>query len=705
MKKFVENIRNRHDRLYKAFLFLASIAFIVFLLPREVSFKYEFQKNKAWHYDNLYAPFDVPILRNGSDIQSEKANIEAHKTLYFKYNDAKAQQQITLFDQLLERALKDENPEPSSARNKELYVEKMTVLKKHYFDLGSEVLRNIYKKGLVELSDELDKLNDSSAFYVIKNNVVASAFYKEDVFTLKSAFQFSENSLQSYFAESELLLPVIELVLQKDAANIVYDATKTQMILNNDVSKLEVEAIGIISEGQSIIKRGDIVDQQKLSMLTSYKVKYEEQTLETNKKWMVMLAQILLISIVIGSYSVFLFLFRPEIFNNNRHLVFLLLLMVLFVLATSVILHFDRLNVYLIPFCLIPIVIRSFFDTRTAFFAHIITMMIIGFMVSDSFNFVFSQFISGIVAIFGFVNYRKRAQLFITSGLIFLTYSAIFFAIALLQEGDVSVLSGRDFMWFAISAAFTMFAFPMIYAFEKLFGLISDITLLELADTNNTLLRELSLKAPGTFQHSLQVANLAEAAIFKVGGNALLIRTAAMYHDIGKMERPMYFIENQATGVNPHHELSTEESARIIIQHVIQGIEIAKKHRLPEQIIDFIRTHHGTTRAEFFYRKAKEEFPDETPDEHLYTYPGPIPFSKESAVLMMADSVEAASRALKEVNSEKIEQLVDRVINKQIEEQQFVNADITLKEISQIKKILKKMLMNIYHVRIEYPNA
>jgi len=705
MKKFVENIRNRHDRLYKAFLFLASIAFIVFLLPREVSFKYEFQKNKAWHYDNLYAPFDVPILRNGSDIQSEKENIEAHKTLYFKYNDAKAQQQITLFDQLLERALKDKNPEPSSARHKEVYVEKMTVLKKHYSDLGSEVLRNIYKKGLVELSDELDKLIDSSAFYVIKNNVVASAFYKEDVFTLKSAFQFSENSLHSYFAESELLLPLIELVLQKDAANIVYDPAKTQIILNNDLSKLEVEAVGIISEGQSIIKRGDIVDQQKLAMLTSYKAKYEEQTLETNKKWMVMLAQVLLITIVVGSYFVFLFLFRPEIFNNNRHLVFLLLLLVLFVLAASVVLHFDRLNVYLIPFCLIPIVIRSFFDTRTAFFAHIVTVMIIGFMVSDSFNFVFSQFIAGIVAIFGFVNYRKRAQLFLTSGLIFLTYSVIFFAIALLQEGDVSMLSGRDFMWFAISAAFTMFAFPMIYAFEKLFGLISDITLLELADTNNTLLRELSLKAPGTFQHSLQVANLAEAAIFKVGGNALLIRTAAMYHDIGKMERPMYFIENQATGVNPHHELSTEESARIIIQHVIQGIEIAKKYRLPEQIIDFIRTHHGTTRAEFFYRKAKEEFPDETPDERLYTYPGPIPFSKESAVLMMADSVEAASRALKDVNSEKIEQLVDRVINKQIEEQQFANADITLKEISQIKKILKKMLMNIYHVRIEYPNA
>ena len=260
-------------------------------------------------------------------------------------------------------------------------------------------------------------------------------------------------------------------------------------------------------------------------------------------------------------------------------------------------------------------------------------------------------------------------------------------------------------MWFGISSMLIMFAYPLIFAFEKMFGFVSDMTLLELSDTNNKLLRELSLKAPGTFQHSLQVANLAEAAIYQVGGNALLIRTAALYHDIGKMERPMYFIENQVTGVNPHHELSSEESARIIIEHVIQGIEIAKKHRLPEQVIDFIRTHHGTSKAEYFYRKAKEDFPEESPEVERYTYPGPIPFSKETAVLMMADSVEAASRSLKEVNSEKIEQLVEKIIHKQMEEGQYINADITLKEIAQIKKILTKMLMNIYHVRIEYPNA
>ncbi|MCX6182146.1 MAG: HDIG domain-containing protein [Bacteroidetes bacterium] len=705
MKKIIDRVRNDHDSFYKALLFIGTIAFIVFLLPREVSFKYEFQKNKAWHYDNLYAPFDVPILRNGEEIKSEKEKVISEKALYFKYNYEKKEEQVKLFDRLLDEELDAKNPAPATAGKQKKHEERIAVLKQYYFTLGEEIISNIYKKGLIELSDELDKLNDTVAFYVIKDNVVASAFYKEDVFTLKSAFEFAEKTLQKNIEEKEVLLPAIEKTLQKDAANIVFDNKKTQLVLANELSKLEVAAVGIISEGQSIIKRGDIVDKQKFDMLSSYKAKYVSQTLEQSKRLLVMLAQVILISVAIGGFFLYLFFFRRQIFNNNKHLVFLLLLVNIFVLATTVILHFDRLNVYLIPFCLIPIVVRSFFDTRTAFFSHIITLMIIGFMVPDSFTFVFSQFIAGIVAIFGFVNYRKRAQLFITSGLIFLTYSLIFFAVSLQQEGDLSHINSRNFTWFAMSAGFTMFAFPMIYAFEKMFGFISDITLLELSDTNNTLLRELSLKAPGTFQHSLQVANLAEAAIFKVGGNALLIRTAALYHDIGKMERPMYFIENQATGVNPHHELSTEESARIIINHVIQGIEIAKKHRVPEQIIDFIRTHHGTTRAEFFYRKALNEFPDEVIDEKLYTYPGPIPFSKESAVLMMADSVEAASRALKEITSEKIEQLVDRVINKQIEEQQFINADITLKEISQIKKMLKKMLMNIYHVRIEYPNA
>ena len=694
MRKIVENIRNRHDVLYKGVLLLGTIIFIVFLLPREVSFKYEFQKNKPWQYGDLFAPYPISIKKNIEELKIEGKSLSAKKKLYFKYDDDKFDQKLLE----LELALNDE-----LSKNADVTGETLEKLGDEYLLLAEPVLKNIYKKGLVNAQGEIETLNDSSTFYVVKNNV-AGAYTKEDLFTLKKAIQFAESQWRKNYAEKDLLLAVLEKVLQKEAANISYDARKTQLVLDAELAKLETDA-GTWEQGRLIIRRGETVDQQKYDILNSFKAQYESQILAENKQLVVMFAQFILVSVALACFFLFLYYFRKEIFFNNRHLVFLLLMLNIFVVATVIALRVSWLKVYVVPFCLIPVIVRSFFDTRTAFFAHLVTLMIVGFMVADSFSFVFYQFVAGIVAIFGFANFRRRSQLLITSAMVFTAYSVTFFAITLLQEGDFTRMVWRDFMWFGISSMLIMFAYPMIFAFEKMFGFVSDMTLLELSDTNNKLLRELSLKAPGTFQHSLQVANLAEAAIYKVGGNALLMRTAALYHDIGKMERPMYFIENQVTGVNPHAELSSEESARIIIEHVIHGIEIAKKNGLPEQVIDFIRTHHGTTRAEYFYRKAKEDFPEEAPEIGRYTYPGPIPFSKETAVLMMADSVVAASRSLKEINSEKIEQLVEKIINKQMEEQQFVNADITLKEISQIKKILKKMLMNIYHVRIEYPNA
>jgi putative nucleotidyltransferase with HDIG domain len=307
------------------------------------------------------------------------------------------------------------------------------------------------------------------------------------------------------------------------------------------------------------------------------------------------------------------------------------------------------------------------------------------------------------VTIFSIVNTRNRSQIFISAALIFLTYSVAFIGIDIVQEGGVDAITWYDFAWFGISAMLTLFSYPLIYIFEKIFGFISDVSLLELSDTNGRLLRELASRAPGTFQHSLQVANLAEEAIYTIGGNALLVRTGALYHDIGKMESPMYYIENQASGVNPHEDLSFEESAGIVIGHVIKGIEIAKKYNLPEQIIDFIRTHHGTTTTAYFYRSFQKAFPEEKINEEKFHYPGPIPFSKESAVLMMADSVEAASRSLKKYDAENIDNLVELIITKQIEQNQFLNADITFKNINTIKKIFKKKLMNVYHVRVEYP--
>jgi putative nucleotidyltransferase with HDIG domain len=316
---------------------------------------------------------------------------------------------------------------------------------------------------------------------------------------------------------------------------------------------------------------------------------------------------------------------------------------------------------------------------------------------------MFIQLFGGMVAIFSILNMRNRSQIFISAILIFLTYSIAYVSITIIQEGGKDLISWLDFAWFGVSAMLTLFSFPLIFVFEKIFGFTSDVSLLELSDTNRKLLRELASRAPGTFQHSLQVANIAEEAIYLIGGNALLVRTGALYHDIGKMEMPMYFIENQTNGINPHNETSFDESATIIINHVTKGIEIAKKHNLPEQIIDFIRTHHGTTITEYFYRSFKNTFPLEEIDESRFHYPGPIPFSKETAVLMMADSVEAASRSLKTYDAETIDQLVERIINFQIEQNQFVNTAITFKDINILKKIFKKKLMNIYHVRVEYP--
>ena len=373
------------------------------------------------------------------------------------------------------------------------------------------------------------------------------------------------------------------------------------------------------------------------------------------------------------------------------------------VFITSLVIKFNVGYLYLVPICLVPIVIRAFFDTRLALYVHIITIIIIGFLVPNSFEFVFLQLIAGIIVIISVVHLQKRSQFFVTAFMVFLSYITVYVGLTLIQEGSLMGVELKYLALFAGSAVLTLFSYPLIFIFEKIFGMITDVTLMELSNSNTKLLRELSMKAPGTFQHSLQVANLAEEALYEIGGNTLLARTGALYHDIGKMDMPEYFIENQSTGVNPHDELPFDESAKIIISHVKKGIKKAKKHNLPEQIIDFIKTHHGTRKVMYFYNMLLKEKPNEQIDEAIYTYPGPIPFSKETAVLMMADSVEAASRSIKQPNEQNLSELVDNIINKQVENEQFVNSNITLREITKIKNILKKKLMNMYHVRIEYP--
>ncbi|MBK5284149.1 MAG: HDIG domain-containing protein, partial [Bacteroidia bacterium] len=333
----------------------------------------------------------------------------------------------------------------------------------------------------------------------------------------------------------------------------------------------------------------------------------------------------------------------------------------------------------------------------------IVTLLIISFIAPDGFDYMFIQTIAGMTATFSIVNLRNRSQFFITAGLIFVSYLITYYGVSVLHRGDIRNLELGNVQWLFVSSVISLFAFPMIFIFEKIFGFLSDVSLLELSDSNRKLLRELALKAPGTFQHSLQVANLAEAAAFKVGGNTLLVRAGALYHDIGKMQMPLYFIENLSSQNNPHDDLPFDESAVIIISHVIKGIEIARNRNIPDQVIDFIRTHHGTTYVQYFYQSFLKNFPEEELHEDKFRYPGPLPFSKETAILMMADSVEAASRSLNKVDKETIDSLVENIISNQVKQEQFINCSITMKDISEIKKIFKKMLMSIYHVRVEYP--
>ncbi|MBK7029955.1 MAG: HDIG domain-containing protein [Bacteroidales bacterium] len=395
--------------------------------------------------------------------------------------------------------------------------------------------------------------------------------------------------------------------------------------------------------------------------------------------------------------------FRHDIFNENRNIVLLLMLITIMVTSTTLVINHNVSYLNAVPLCLVPIIVRTFYDTRLALFVHIITIIILGFLVPNSFEFLYMQLITGIIAIISVVSLIRRSQFFFASLMIFISYSLIYVGMTLLQEGSFKDLERQNFVLFGMSALLTLFSYPLIFLFEKVFGLVTDVSLIEFSDTNNKLLRELAVKAPGTFHHSIMVSNIAEEAARAVGANPLLARTGALYHDIGKMDIAQYFIENQGGGFNPHDELSSEESAGIIISHVILGVEKARSYKLPEAIIDFIRTHHGTRLTRYFYERHLREFPGEETNEALFKYKGPRPFSKETSILMMADSVEAASRALKNPNEEMIEELVERIIEEQVKGNQFRNSDLTLRDISTIKKIIKNKILSINHIRIEYP--
>lgn len=690
MKKLFFFVSNRHNLVYRIFLFLVSVSSILLFIPRQAAFNYQYTLGQRWNQQDISAPFDYPINKSQQQIDSETQTIISNSNHYFDYDTEVTQLILANY----ESEINDSFTNDSLFRFVEPAKHKAFVIN------SFPILKEIYSKGV--LQNEILKNNKKNDFviYIFKNNVT-SELYASDCFTIQESIVRLLSVLPAEIgAQRSFYVSFFEKYLKP---NLTFNSALTLKAQEESLSKIS-PSIGMIEKGENVIKKGDLITDEKFQLLESLKKEYETQTdFDENDKLILFFGQFIIVVFLIGMLYLFIALLRPEVLEDNLKLTFLFLSLVVVTGLASLNFHFELFNFYVIPFCVLPILLRVFYDTKVALFAHIIALIFAGLIIPNPFEFFIIEFSGGVACIFSVVNLRKRSMLFLTIFLLLITYSIIYSATFIVLGGHLDQIQFNMVIWFASSAALTLFSYPLIYAIEKIFGFTSDISLLELTDTNNDLLKELALNAPGTFQHSLQVANLAESAIALIGGNALLTRAGALYHDIGKMDTARYFIENQVTGVNPHDDLDNEESARIIISHVIKGVKLAKKNRLPESVIDFIRTHHGTTMVQYFYRSELKNKPEKAVDEAIFTYPGPIPYSKETAVVMMADGVEATSRSMKKFDGESIEKLVEGTIDRLINENQFINADITFKDITIIKKTFKKMLMNIYHVRVDYP--
>ncbi|MFH1118646.1 MAG: HDIG domain-containing metalloprotein [Bacteroidota bacterium] len=689
MNRSFDWLRDHHDIIGKVFLFALIIWLLIMIFPREGKFRYEYQKGKTWQHDDLIAPSDFAILKAENELKAEQeAALQDARPYFRRLNslaDAQMNTLINLFDKAWEAHYgRQAGSNPDRQRNLEIVL---------------SVLDTLFTHGVVNIINEIEHKPANYEIFIVETNT-ATRVSLSGLYTIKTAETFiTERLNEANTGHDEMLRGLLLNALKQ---NIVFDLENTRRAREALMNEIP-NSRGMVQAGEKIIQKGELVNSEKFQVLESLRADYEERLGSTFRYNNILLGQSLLIALTMIAFILFMISFRRDIFAENKKLLIILIIIYLMVATASLTIASRPDLLILLPFCIVPIVIRVFFDTRLALFVHIVTLILTGFMVPNGFEFIFQQLIAGIIAIISVAELRRRSQFFIAALAVFITYAAIYVGMLLIQDGSLVNLEKPRFVLFGGSALFTLFSYPIIFLFEKLFGLITDVTLMELSDTNTPLLRQLSLHAPGTFQHSMQVANIAEAAVYEIGGNTLLVRAGALYHDIGKMDMPMYFIENQTSGINPHDELGYEESAGIIVSHVIKGIEKAKKHKLPEVLVDFIRTHHGTRMAEYFYNRQRIDNPEEEISEKPYRYPGPVPFSKETSVLMMADSVEAASRSIKMPTAASIAQLVDRIIESQIETNQFVNSDLTLKDITRIKKILKKKLMSIYHVRIEYP--
>lgn len=701
MINFLYKLRNKHESIFRLFLFFFSLILILYLFPRQAKFKYEFTKGKPWLHETIIAPFDFSILKSESDLDKEKEIVKSQHLSLYNFNknifDIKAEDFINEFEEKWSENKGTKKDLRFTFKNLFKNRKKLANNKKNNLaSFGFNFLNEIYSVGIIQLNSSVDNQNYDRI--LLKNNLIAEKRDVNDFYTVSTAA--NKINLISKLTNDEYNF-LVPLLLSSIEQNILYDKYSSDELLSNELSNINTER-GLIVSGQIIINKGELIDFEKYQILLSLKKKYEGKTWKKSSFFLVLFGQFILVGISLLILWLFLRQYRNTVLENTTKISMILFLILLMVFSSTMVLSFAPNWIYLIPFCISPIILKAFFDNRIALFVHLITILILGFIMPNGFEFVFLQFIAGIISILTVLKMYTRVQLFTSVIKIMGAYLLVYVALSITHAASFNEIDSVKLLQFTISGALTIFAYPIVFLFEKLFSLVSDVSLLELTDTNSPLLRRLSDEAPGTFQHSLQVANLAEMGALEIGANALLVRAGAIYHDIGKLKNPLFFIENQSSKFNPHDEIEFEESAQIIIDHVLDGIEIAKENNLPDELIDFIRTHHGTTTVEYFYKQFINNLTEENLDESIFNYPGPKPFSKETAILMMADASEASARSLKNPTSENIDELIETVINKQITYEQFENADITFKEITQLKKLFKNKLVNIHHARIEY---
>lgn len=686
------------DVLLRVLFFVASVAIVVFFCPNEAQYQYQFELGKPWQYDLLTADFDCPIYKDRVDFRKEREDVLNAKVYYFNVAEDAKENSIRTMKADVNRLYKEEHEATVKT------PESLSFIKKHenYISYLNGALTKIYETGLIDDTDFEAAQNSTSGHIIILSaNNMGKKCDKNTPFSVTNAKAYILNRAPSGIEKEWLHQLRIDGYLQP---NLVYNEEITEKVLSEEYKNVSATQ-GMVQRGERIIDRGEIVTEQKYKILNSIKQESLNRSITTNEQYFsVLLGRILLTSCIIGFFFTYTAIFRKRFYISKRYFSLSLILIVCYFVATSLIVQYaDPEFVYIIPFALVPMIISTFYDTRTALFAHITTILLATLVAPVPLEFIVLQLPIGMMTIFMSKDVVERSQLIKCAIAVFLTYCLIYTAYGLILEGDFLVINSWMYLWFTINGILLLFAYPFIYVIEKTFGYTSNVTLLELSNTNHPLLRALSEEAPGTFQHVLQVANLSGDIAMELGANSLLARTGALYHDIGKTKNAAFFTENQHGGNSPHSQLTPQESASVIIEHVKDGVELAKESNLPQCIVDMIQTHHGRNLVKYFYTVYANANQDLKVDPAEFSYPGPNPSTMEEGIVMICDAIEASSRSLKEYTDESIDALVEKIVNSMVTEHSLDNTPIQLKQISQIKEILKEKLRNIYHTRIAYP--